>query len=64
MIFIAQNSWDKNGDKTPIIYGYGITRKFNRQNVMSQEQQENNEIFKRWPYYIYVENFRFINTNL
>ncbi|MFI1770179.1 phospholipase D family protein [Thalassobellus citreus] len=64
LIFIARSSWDKNGDKTPIIYGYGITRKFTRKNVMTKEQQEANEVFKRWPYYIYVENFRFINTNL
>ena len=64
LIFIARNSWDKNGNKTPIIYGYGITRKFNRHNVMSKEQQEEKENFKRWPYFIYVENFRFINTKL
>ena len=64
LIFIARNSWDKNGNKAPMIYGYGITCKFNRQNVMSQEQQEKNENFKRWPYFIYVENFRFINTKL
>jgi len=64
LIFIARNSWDKNGDKTPIIYGYGITRKFDEQNIMSLEEQEKDENFKRWPYYIYVENFRFINTKL
>ncbi len=64
MIFIARNSWDKNGNKAPMIYGYGITRKFERQNVMSQEQQEKNENFKRWPYFVYVEKFRFIDTKL
>lgn len=64
LIFIARNSWDKNGDKTPMIYGYGITRKFDVHNVMSQEEQEKNENFKRWPYFIYVENFRYLETKL
>lgn len=64
LIFIARSSWDNNGNKTPIIFGYGITKKFNDKNVMPKEQQEKNEIFKRWPYYIYVEKFRFINTEL
>ncbi len=64
LIFIARNSWDKNGEKSPIIYGYGITRKFDKQNVRSSEEQEKNENYKRWPYYIYVENFRFIKTKL
>ena len=31
---------------------------------MSQKQQEENEVFKRWPYFIFVESFRFINTKL
>ncbi len=64
LVFIARNSWDKNGEKTPMIFGFGITRKFNSKNVMSQEEQDHNENFKRWPYFIYVENFRFVNTLL
>jgi HKD family nuclease len=64
LIFIARNSWDKNGNITPVIYGYGITRKFDEHNVLSIEEQESDENFKRWPYYIYVENFRHITTKL
>lgn len=64
LIFIARNSWDRNGDKTPMIYGYGITHKFDIHDMMSQKDQEKNEVFKRWPYFIYVENFRHINTKL
>jgi hypothetical protein len=64
IIFIARNSWDRNGEKSPIIFGYGFARKFDKKNVMSKLEQEKNENIKRWPYYIYVENFRFIKTRL
>jgi hypothetical protein len=64
LIFIARNSWDRDEEKSPIIFGYGITRKFDKKNIMSNEEQKNNKIYKRWPYYIYVENFRFIKTKL
>lgn len=64
VVFIARNSLTKNGDKSPIIFGYGITRKFEESNVVPIEEQELNEDLKRWPYYIYVENLRHINGKL
>ena len=64
IIFIARNSWDRNGEPTPIIYGYGITHKFSEKNCISEEEQALNENHRRWPYYIYVEKFKYINTTL
>ncbi len=64
IIFIARNSWDHSGNKTPIIYGYGITRKFEEKNVASDEEKKVNKNWIRWPYYIYVEEFKYIDTTL
>lgn len=64
IIFIAKNSWDKNGEPSPMIFGYGFTKKFKEENIVSNEEKEQNPVFKRWPYFINVENFRFIRTTL
>lgn len=64
IIFLARHSLTDSGEKSPIVYGYGITRKFNKDNVVPIEEQEANENLKRWPYYIYVENFRHLEGKL
>ncbi len=64
VVFIARNSWDLDGNKTPMIYGYGIAKKFQDSNVATDREKEQNENLVRWPYYIFVENFRFISTKL
>ena len=64
IIFIARNSWDHNGNKTPIIFGYGITKKYEKENVATEEEKKENKNLVRWPYYINVEKFKYINTTL
>lgn len=57
VVFIARHTTDRNGNNTPMIYGYGFVREFNSQNVRSIQEQESDERKKRWPYFVYVEKF-------
>ena len=64
IIFVARNSWDSNDEKTPMVYGYGIVKAFNDNNIATDEEKRNNENYFRWPYYIYIEKFKYIRGSL
>ena len=58
LVFLARSSWDNNGEKTPVIYGYGIAQKFNVLNVIPEKEQQQDKNLKRWNYFIYVDDFK------
>jgi len=64
IIFVARNSWDSNEEKTPMVYGYGIVKAFNDNNIATEEEKRINENYYRWPYYIHIENFKYIKGSL
>lgn len=60
LVFLARNTWDNNGEKTPVIYGYGTAQKFNVLNVVPEKEQQQDENMERWNYYIYVDAFKYV----
>lgn len=47
LVFIARNSWDRNGEKTPVIYGFGTAQEFEDLNVVPEQEQKLDGNFKR-----------------
>jgi HKD family nuclease len=62
MVFLARSSWDNNDEKTPVIYGFGMAQEFNELNVIPKLEQKIDGNFERWPYFIYIENFRYVTS--
>jgi HKD family nuclease len=64
LVFVARNSTDKNNVDTPMIFGYGLAQKFDHSNIVPQEERVQNPNSDRWPYFIYVKDFKYTNTLL
>jgi hypothetical protein len=64
IVFLARHTFDKNNEKIPIVYGYGIAKAFDEKNIRSKDEQDNNEDHKRWPYYIYMHNLKYVHGKL
>ena len=64
VVFIARQSKDREGNNTPLIYGYGFVRAFEEENIRSIEEQNIDENKKRYPFYIYVEKFIFSKNKI
>lgn len=64
LVFIGVQSYDQNNNKTVMIYGYGIARKWNKNNEVTAEEKRIDPRRVRWPYYAYIDNFKYINKQI
>lgn len=64
LVFIGVQSYDQNNNKTVMIYGYGIARKWNKNNEATAEEKRIDSRRIRWPYYAYIDNFKYINKQI
>ena len=61
LVFLAVASYNLENEKTVLIYGYGTVRKWEENQVASDEERKLNPDRDRWPYYIYFENIKYIH---
>lgn len=64
LVFIGVQSYDQNNNKTVMIYGYGFARKWNKNNEVTAEEKRIDSRRIRWPYYAYIDNFKYINKQI
>lgn len=64
LVFIGVQSYDLNNKKTVMIYGYGVARKWEKSQEATKEEKRKEPKRARWPYYAYIDNFKYINREI
>jgi len=64
LVFIGVQSYDLKNNKTVMIYGYGIARKWDKSMEATIEEKRNDSRRVRWPFFAYIDNFKYINKEI
>ena len=64
LVFLGVASYNLDNKATVMIYGYGTVRQWEKNQVATEEEKAKDSNRKRWPYYIYFENIKYIHDEV
>ena len=64
LVFIGVQSYDIDNKKTVMIYGYGVARKWDKSQEATKEEKRKDSRRERWPFFAYIDNFKYINKEI